>query len=141
MSDAADVIHLDLPASLKYLNVLGAAITAVLARVEGLTDAKGTAYNVELAVQETSANIVTHAYQGQPGGRIAVTLRVEDGPRRLVVELRDSGKAFDREAIPLPDLENGQIHGYGLFLVESLMDEVQYQPQPGHNQWRLVKNL
>jgi serine/threonine-protein kinase RsbW len=141
MSDAADVIHLDLPASLKYLNVLAAAVTALLARVEGLTDPQGTAYNVELAVQETSANIVTHAYQGQTDGRIAVTLRVEAAPRRLIVELRDTGQTFDREAVPLPDLENGQIHGYGLFLVESLMDEVQYQGQPGHNQWRLVKNL
>jgi anti-sigma regulatory factor (Ser/Thr protein kinase) len=33
------------------------------------------------------------------------------------------------------------VHGYGLFLMRSLLDEVRYEPQAGNNRWRLVKCL
>lgn len=137
-----DTIQLDLPATHKYLNVLGACLSEMLSRVDGLSEPEIISYNLQLAIHETCTNIVDHAYgEARPENRIGITLTFEPATRRLVVELQDTGNSFDVADVAEPDLENGQIHGYGLFLIRSLVDEVIYQPQPGKNQWRLVKKL
>lgn len=138
---SSDTIRLDLPAQHKYLNILGACITSILTHLDGLTEIPQLTYNIELAVQEVCTNIVRHAYVNQPTGRIDVTLTIERHPLRLTIDLRDEGKSFNITKVPAPNLEEGQVHGYGLFLIQQLMDEVTYEPQPGHNHWRLVKNL
>ena len=141
MMDEADVIRLELPATHKYLNVLGACITEMLSRVDGLQAVSVVAYNVQLAVHETCTNIVEHAYGGAPDGRIAITLTLTSAPRLMVVDVHDTGRSFDPSSVPDPDLERGQIHGYGIFLVHSLMDDVAYETQADGNHWRLVKHL
>ena len=141
MPEQADVIRLDVPATHKYLNVLGACITEMLSRVDGLQEPAVVAYNIQLAVHETCTNIVDHAYGGAPDGRIVITLTLATGPRRLVVDLHDTGRSFDPSTVPEPDLERGQVHGYGIFLMHSLMDDVAYAAGADGNRWRLVKHL
>lgn len=136
-----DVIRLDLPATHKYLNVLGAGVTEMLARVEGLDDSAMVAYNVQLAIHEICVNIVNHAYDGTGHGRIGITLGWEPEARRLTVDLDDTGRSFDIATVPDPDLEQVQVHGYGLFLVREFMDTVEYRAGPGGNRWHLSKNL
>jgi len=139
-----DVIRLDLPATHKYLNLLSACIGEMLSRldvsVHGQNEIETTIYNVQLAVQECCANIVDHAYDAVDG-RIQATLILAESPRRLVVELHDNGRAFEPETVPQPTLGQPQVRGYGLFLMKELLDEVDYDPQPGDNRWRLVKLL
>ena len=136
-----DDIQLDLPATHKYLNVLGACLREMLARVEGLPDVDAFAYNVQLAVHEVCTNVVDHAYADGTSGRIVVCMELVTTPRQLVVEVHDTGGSFDPSSIPLPNLDEGQVHGYGLFLIHQLMDQVTYDPRPDGNTWRLVKNL
>jgi serine/threonine-protein kinase RsbW len=135
-----DVIHVDVPATHKYLNLLGACIGEMLSRLDGLPELEATIYNMQLAVQECCANIVDHAYK-EGDGRIVATLMLVDEPRRIVVELHDNGRPFEPEIIPKPTLGEPQIRGYGLFLMRELLDEVDYDSQPGGNRWRLVKLL
>jgi serine/threonine-protein kinase RsbW len=137
----ADSVRLNLPASHKYLHLLGSCIRGVLERVEGLEDAEGVAYNVELAAHEIGTNIVDHAYGSTTDGRIDVTLTLSGAGSSLIVDLRDTGCAFDPDAVPKPALGEIQIHGYGLFLARELMDTVEYTPAPEGNHWRLTKNL
>jgi len=141
-ADAASaVIGLDLPAEHRYLNVVGACLAAVLEREETLAERDIVTYNVQLAVQEGCTNIVDHAYEGQAPGRIAVKLTLADGPRRLIVDLYDTGQAFDPALAAAPDLDEPQVHGYGLFLMQALMDEVRYERLADRNHWRLTKHL
>ena len=135
-----NVIKLDLPATYKYLNVLGAVLTALMERVEGIEERNIVTYNLELALHETCTNIVEHAYGGETG-RINIVLTLEEQPRRLIVDLRDSGASFNLEQAPNPNLNQAQENGYGLFLMHQLVDEVTYIPQQGNNHWRLVKDL
>jgi anti-sigma regulatory factor (Ser/Thr protein kinase) len=59
-----------------------------------------------------------------------------------VVETQDSGiSLFDPDEIPPPGLDVAQTHGYGLFLIRALVDDVSCQLKKGHNRWRLVKEL
>lgn len=134
------VIHIDIPAAHQYLNVLGAAIQALLERVGGLDERARLVYSVELAVHETCVNIVQHAYRDHPG-RIQVSLSLTGEPQRLVVDVLDHGRSFDFSQVTAPDLDQVQTHGYGLFLVGELMDEISYQPDANGNHWRLVKTM
>ncbi|HEX5688767.1 MAG TPA: ATP-binding protein [Roseiflexaceae bacterium] len=135
-----DTIRLDLPASFKHLNMLGPCIQALLEHVEGLAEPEISAYNIQLAVHEVCTNIVEHAYAGRENGRIAIAFTLAE-PRKLLVELRDTGHIFDPADAPDPDLDNAHVRGYGLFLVHSLMDDVSYQALPTGNCWRLTKNV
>lgn len=135
-----DEIHLELPGSGKYLNVLSACIAEMLSRVEGLGNVEQTIYNIQLAVHEGCTNIVDHAYEQEPG-RIGVHLELNWNPAQIIIELHDTGRSFDLSTIQSPSLGEPQVRGYGLFLMREIMDEVVYRPSPGHNCWRLVKYL
>jgi serine/threonine-protein kinase RsbW len=140
-TDPAHIVRLNVPATHKFLNVVGACLIAVLERVERLPEKQTLAYNVELAVHETCANIVEHAYPEGIIGRIDVIVSLIEHPRRLVVDLHDSGRTFNIDEVKPLDLSVPQPRGYGLFLMHELLDEVSYRPQPGNNRWRLVKKL
>jgi serine/threonine-protein kinase RsbW len=139
MSHAAPV-ELSLPAEHRYLNILGACIGELLAREEGMVEPVVTIYNIQLAAQEISANIVEHAY-GAAGGRIDITMQVLQRPHRLVIQLLDMGAAFDPCAVARPNLDGVHEGGYGLFLARSLLDDLSYSALPGGNIWRLTKRL
>ena len=135
------VIRLDLPAEHKHLNVIGACLNAILERVDQISDKEMLAYNLELSLHETCTNIVEHAYSEQEG-RIRVAMSVINSPQRqLIVDLHDTGASFDLSDAKDPNLEGAQVHGYGLFLMRQLLDEVVYRSSEASNHWRLVKNI
>lgn len=138
--EKSDLVRLDIPASYNYLNLLGACVRAFFDVAGGKATSSGLAYNIELAVHEACTNIVEHAYAGLPG-RIEIILSIIREPRRIVIELHDSGRSFQLPEISQPDISEPQINGYGLFLIYQLMDEIRYQPQSGDNRWYLIKNL
>jgi serine/threonine-protein kinase RsbW len=136
----AEIIRLDLPASHKYLNVASACISEMLSRVQGIPNMEQTVYNIQLAVQEACANIVNHAYSDDQG-RIGLTLLLDGSPPVMSIELRDAGEPFNPTDTADPDLDIPQIHGYGVFLMRELMDEVVYESRSGANYLRMVKRL
>ena len=140
--DTDEVIRLELPATLKYLNVLSACISGILARVEDLDERDAIPYTVQLGIHEVCTNIVQHAYAHTcEQKRILVTMEMKACPRSLHMTLFDTGQAFDQETVQDPNLDEGQVHGYGLFLAKNIMDEVTYNRLPDGNYWRLVKLL
>lgn len=135
------LICLELPAEHRFLNIAGACVEALLERIEDVPDRGMVVYGVQLAVQETCANIVDHAYRDQKDGRIRLELALHADPRRLEIDIYDSGRPFDPSRVREPDLEHAQERGYGLFLMRKLMDGVTYERRNECNHWRLVKNL
>jgi serine/threonine-protein kinase RsbW len=134
-------IRLDLPASYAQLNVLSGCIGELLARVEGIADRERVTFAVQLAAHEACTNIIDHAYGRMQGQRIAVSVSLALRPRRLVVELEDSGRPCDLDGIGEPNLSEPRESGYGMVLIRNLVDEVQYRRLAGGNRWRLVKVL
>jgi serine/threonine-protein kinase RsbW len=134
-------VRLDLPASYAYLSLVGSCLAAIVEQVDNLPEAEQTLYAIQLAVHETCANIIEHAYAEQRGGRVQIIITRDMLRRRLVVDIYDTGRPFDIQRVAPPDLETPQEGGYGLFLIQSLMDELVYVPQPSGNRWRLVKHL
>ncbi|MDW8351801.1 MAG: ATP-binding protein [Anaerolineae bacterium] len=86
--------------------------------------------HVELAVDEACANIVEHAYAHKPGGRIHIHVHAEPG-HRIVITLIDTGQPFDPQAVAVYDpstgVDDARPGGFGLFLIQRAMDEVQFE--------------
>jgi serine/threonine-protein kinase RsbW len=132
--------RLDVPAIVKSLPVISNAFTAILEQVKDLPERETATYNVILSVHEICTNIIEHAYENK-GGRIEISIQLDEPSGKLTVDLFDEGKPFDLTAVPQPDLDNAPIRGYGLFLVHELMDSVTYSPAQKKNHWRLEKQL
>jgi serine/threonine-protein kinase RsbW len=126
-------IELDLPADLRYLHIVGACVQELLGHDPAHHVFR---HEIEVALHEVCVNIVVHAYDGAPG-RLDVALS-NDGVE-LVAQIRDRGRAFDPAAVTPPDLDHGQVHGYGMFMAHALLDEVTYTRTDGVNHWRLTK--
>lgn len=138
-----ETIHIDIPASHKYLNVVGACVDAMLTHVDHMGETGEKKFAIQLAVHETCANVIDHAYAGRFGGRVQIvmTLNADIKPRCITVEVWDTGAPFDVNTVSITDLDEPHEHGYGLFLMAELMDEVSYRREIGGNCWTLLKYL
>lgn len=137
---APHIITLDIPATLTYVPILSRCACALVESVTNLAEPAVNLYNLELALQEVAVNIVKHAY-AHSEGRIQMTLCLEAQPARLTLLLHDTGASFDPARVPPPKLGELQEHGFGLFLVRQLMDEVEYSHSTRGNRWKLVKTI
>ena len=99
-----------------------------------------------LITEEVACNVLEHGVPGRTDDD-AHWLRIDirrDGPR-LHVEFRDTGVAYDPLSCPPPDLDAGiderPIGGLGVYLVQTLADDVRYAREEPHNVLRLVVRL
>lgn len=103
-----------------------------------------TVENIILAVDEACTNIIKHAYKSSPDGELII--KTKSTHTRFVVSITDYGKSFEPEMIPEPDLQKyyrqRRVGGLGMYLMKTLMDDVNYVSIPGkHNEVLLSKNL
>ncbi len=82
---------------------------------------------VELALQEAVANAIRHGCGGDATKQLECAVNC-DAAGEVVITVRDPGTGFDFKAVPDPrDPENMlKPGGRGIFLINGLMDEVQY---------------
>ena len=99
--------------------------------------------SLRLAVDEACANVIEHAYQGDPKEEMDLSMTIE--PTRVIVRIRDRGHPFDRKAYRRPNVlelsRNRKSGGLGVAIIRRLMDEVEYLTEEGINEIRLVKFL
>lgn len=100
--------------------------------------------DIILAVDEACTNIIKHAYKSFPEGEIIIEIDYTE--RKFTIKLIDHGISFNPDLIPDPDLQKyyrqRRVGGLGLYLMKTLMDDVQYVSVPGkYNQVLLSKNL
>jgi len=92
------------------------------ARAAGFDD--DAVFAVELALAEALSNVIKHAYQGDEGQEIRLTLHIDD--EKLTLTVRDFGRKFDPAQYTPPNLDDPSEGGYGIYLIHQLMDEVVY---------------
>jgi serine/threonine-protein kinase RsbW len=93
---------------------------------------------LEMALTEALANVIEHSYGGDESQRIDLLLEVHDDRVELVI--RDFGEPFDERAYRPPDLDAAPAGGYGVHLVNELMDDVERLEHEGRGtRLRLVK--
>ncbi len=99
---------------------------------------------IALAVDEACSNIIKHAYRFAVDKLIDIEILMRDG--RFEVVITDDGLRFDPDLVELSNMKEylKQYHqtGFGMYLMKSLMDEVEYTIKPGRkNEVRLIKFL
>ncbi len=97
-------------------------------------------FDLQLAGEEACTTIIEHAYGGR-GGTLEVCFEARG--RDVVITLRDSGEPFDPSDVSQPDLnqplEEREIGGLGLHLMNQLMDEVRFSFGPEGNTLVMIK--
>lgn len=102
-----------------------------------------TLYKINLALDELVTNAILYGYEDATGHEILVGIVLEGGEMRITV--RDKGKAFDPLSIATPDLQaplqERQVGGVGIYLVRSLMENLEYRREGEMNVLSLSKRI
>lgn len=88
----------------------------------------GVAADLGLVVNEALANVVRHAYHGEPGRPIFLTGDCDDSELRLTI--RDWGSGANPAARPTRPRDPATPGGLGLVCLRSLTDGAEFAPQP-----------
>jgi serine/threonine-protein kinase RsbW len=98
---------------------------------------------IELACDEACTNVIKHAYNERKQVQ-SLDIAIKLDYQKLTLVVTDHGKGFDPKAIRIPDMKEYlaelKVGGLGIYLMKTLMDEVDYDIKPGiRNQVRMVK--
>jgi serine/threonine-protein kinase RsbW len=129
--------------------------TTELERIRQFVEAKAREFGfseqgihkIALAVDEACSNLIRHSYQSDTTKEFFIDIAQQD-PDAFVIEISDSGIAFDPLTVPPPNLrEYAAQHrkgGFGVHIIRMVMDGVEYLPaDPAHpfNRLKLTKRL
>jgi len=107
-----------------------AAFVAERATSAGLDEEQ--VYDVQIAVDEACTNSILHAYAGRSDGELRICCFLDGDD--FVVRIVDSGRPFDPDSVPEPDvtspLEERAVGGLGVYLMRTLMDGVTFRASP-----------
>ena len=83
---------------------------------------------VETALREALANAIVHGNHEDLHKKVRVCCAC-DAKRGLLIVVKDQGEGFDPSKIPSPLTDRGILseHGRGIYLINLLMDEVQFR--------------
>ncbi|MBF2308459.1 anti-sigma B factor RsbW [Staphylococcus hominis] len=135
MSLKNDYIEMKLPASAEYVSLIRLTLSGVFTRAGASYD---DIEDSKIAVSEAVTNAVKHAYKhSEQNGMINICFELFDDKIKIIIS--DQGESFDYESTKSklgPYQENENIDflcegGLGLFLIESLMDEVKVSKESG----------
>jgi serine/threonine-protein kinase RsbW len=111
-----------------HVDVISPFVDQMMRFISRYRGADGNNFDIELALREALANAIVHGNQKDPHKRIYVKCRcAADGEVSITVE--DEGRGFRSDAVPDPTLPENrlQTHGRGIYLIRTLMDEVDFE--------------
>ncbi len=132
--------QLRIPSRTDNLELIREFVTKVAQKVGFNEDDVG---KIELACDEACTNVIKHAYS-QKNGKQSLDILIKIDYDKFTLIVTDHGKGFDPQKIKLPEMKEYlaelQVGGLGIYLMKTLMDEVDYKIEPGvKNQVRMVK--
>ncbi len=141
MEKYREVIELAVPSRLG-LEQVAVDAAAALASLMGFSHDR--VEDLRTAVEEACINSIEHGNQENANTKVLVELIADDS--KLQVDIHDHGKLI-RERVEKPDIDakmagEQTTRGWGLFLIQELMDEVEFDwnPETG-NVTRMVIHL
>lgn len=129
-----DFVEMKVPAKAEYVAVVRLSISGVASRMgfsyEDIEDLK-------VAISEAITNAVDHAYADEDNGEVTIGFGVYE--ERLEVMVADHGGSFNLNEIKggigpykhTESVENLREGGFGLFLINALMDKVEINNKHG----------
>jgi Anti-sigma regulatory factor (Ser/Thr protein kinase) len=125
-SEAVDV-RLDLRFSAD-LNKISQMVLEIMQIVSAMECAQGHENEIELALQEALANAIRHGAGNDPSKSVQVKVACEAEHGMLII-VTDPGDGFDPLQVPDPQHADNVYsdHGRGIFLINRLMDQVEFK--------------
>jgi serine/threonine-protein kinase RsbW len=104
-----------------------AVVRSVMNVVREMDCAPGREDDIELALAEALANAVVHGAKGDPSKVVECDVACDE-KRGILIVVRDPGSGFDPAKIADPCIGENiySSHGRGIYLINQLMDEVQF---------------
>jgi serine/threonine-protein kinase RsbW len=110
------------------ISTISPVVTWVMHLVSEMEYGGNQEFQIELALREALANAVLHGCNADPSKRIACSV-TSDEDRGILIVVRDPEKDFDGAKVRCPANEQNIFseNGRGIFLINALMDEAQYE--------------
>ena len=132
-------IDAEFPAEEKYLDGIQRLVREACASA-GMKRKDVSA--VLLAIEEGATNVIRHAYLYEKG---ALRLRITIYSRQITFSIIDYGRSFRPEGSGKLDLdrliESGRRGGLGFYMIQKIMDSVEYVSWSGRNELRMTRRL
>src|ERR1700751_910635 len=109
-------------------NAIDPVVQGVMEVVRKTHFVSGKEDAIELALSEALANAVVHGAKGDPKKIVECDVACDE-TRGMLIVVRDPGPGFNPGNIPNPVVGENiySNHGRGIFLINTLMDEVQFK--------------
>lgn len=121
-TDEIDIVDLRIPCKAEWVALARLSVAAVASRLNFSID---EIEDIKLAVAEACTNAIQHAH-GSP----YIEIKCEAASGGLRLSVRDYGRGTHPEHIRSRELNDERVGGLGVFLIRSLMDEVDYDVHP-----------
>ena len=133
-------VDIKVPNQTRYLILIGRIgedIAKELVKYTG--DRETLAYHLNLVLTEAMVNAIKHANTSDPDKMVHIVINIcEDD---LTIKVYDFGQGFDINTIPVPNFEELEDRGRGIYMIKSLMDSVSYRKVCDGNVLEMKKRL
>lgn len=117
-----EIIKMEITANPEYVSIIRLTTSGIANKVGFCID---DIEDLKVAISEACTNAIKHSLDDR---FTIIYSMIENG---LTIEIIDNGKGYDRSTVSEPDIDNLKESGMGLFIIESLMDEVIVESQEG----------
>jgi len=124
-----DNVHVEFRTSLPgQEDAIPGVVERIMEIVSSSSCAAGHEFEVEVALTEAIANAVRHGCEGDPAKKVEVCVACQPD-RGLMIIVSDPGSGFNPDSIADPVAAENlyRTHGRGIFLINQLMDEVEFE--------------
>lgn len=131
----AETVSMIIPALPAYVSMIRLSLSAVASRcgfdIESIED-------IKVAVAEAVTNAIVHCHSCAQH-----TVHIESSfdwqTKKMTITVSDDGPGFDQLSVKIPDAASLEEGGLGLFIIRSLMDDVELKTRPGQGT-RIIMN-
>ena len=118
-------LDMEFPADREHVTDI---VDGVMKMVKAMECACGHEPQIELALQEALANAVVHGAENDPEKKVCCKVACDEA-RGMLIVVSDPGDGFDptKVADPLRAENLYSDHGRGIFLINRLMDQVEFK--------------
>jgi serine/threonine-protein kinase RsbW len=116
------LVELKIPSRAEWVGVARLAIAGIASRLQfSIEDIE----DLKLAVAEACTNCIQHA-----SGSDSISISCQIRSDKLIMTVQDSGTSASAMSLAPKRLGEPKVGGLGVFLIRSLMDDVEYELDP-----------
>ena len=119
---SCETIKMEISSNPEYVSIIRLTTSGIANKIGFCLD---DIEDLKVAISEACTNAIKHSLDDR---FIIVFNILENG---LTIEIIDEGQGYDISSISEPNLDNLQESGMGLFIIQSLMDDVTIESKEG----------